>query len=164
MNTIAATIEIECFEIAGLRPTPDSRNFSDSLAALPGIICVERHGEMGRFIFPIGDRTIIASTAALADIDGMILIESEDGWSAVKPEQRLWNKVPGAHYRWSATISRSEDEFGGADVFWIDYERVADSRYIESLQRHEGWRVTTKRMNDKIAVTFIHETVTTVDR
>jgi hypothetical protein len=159
----AATIEIERSLTADQYPIPSPRNFRDRLAGLPSAICVERHGEMGRFIFPINDRSIIASTAALADNNDMIVIESDDGWLAVEPEQRIWNRVPGAHYRWSANICRSEDEFGGADVFWIDYERVTDSRHINNLQGDDGWYVTTKTVNNKISVTFTHETVKTVD-
>jgi hypothetical protein len=139
----------------------ETPNLCDILAGRENLLLAEQESEGSRFLFALSidapAERLAAETAALADTLGFLVEEERGGWNAIEPLPALWATTPGAHRRWSANISRFDDECDGDEVFEINCIDVDNLEQIASMQGYEGWCVKTELSTGVPRITFFRD-------
>jgi len=135
---------------------PNTDTFRKALKVRADHLFHEDCGDLACWWLVLGDRNVIAETAALADKTGLVVAETADGWTAIEPDAELWSDIPGAFFRWTAEISTFETECGEVDVLWINRSSIADEDAIAIMQGVLGWRLTVRKTRDAMKITYTH--------
>lgn len=135
---------------------PNSDPFRQALKTRSDHLFHENCGDLACWWLVLGDKNVIAETAALADKAGLVVAETVYGWTAIEPDTELWSDMPGAFFRWTAEISTFETECGEVDVLWINRSSIADEDAIAMMQGVLGWRVTIRKTHDAIKISYTH--------
>ncbi len=139
------------------RPTIlNSATIRAALRDSPSMLEYDENGDIGRYVFALGDRAVLANTATLARQAGFIVNETPKGWTAIEPMSSFWDEEPGAHMRWSAEISDFDAGMGPFPALWIVYSEVTNADDIEDRQGDNGWRVKVSKTRDALKVTYKH--------
>jgi hypothetical protein len=134
----------------------DSTTVRAALRESPSLLEYDENGDIGRYVFALGDRAVLANTAMLARQAGFVIDETPEGWTAIEPMSSFWDEEPGAHMRWSAEISEFDAGMGPFPALWIVYSEVTDTDDIEDCQGVNGWRVKVAKTRDALKISYIH--------
>lgn len=134
----------------------DSATIRAALRDSSSMLEYDENGDIGRYVFALGDRAILTNTATLARQAGFIVNETPDGWTAIEPMSCFWDEEPGAHMRWSAEISDFDAGMGPFPALWIVYSEVTNADDIEDSQGDNGWLVKVSKTRNALSVTYKH--------